>query len=375
MLKVQEYLREGGTLEELKENLGIKAVHHETLPLVILSYSQIDSPKTDPIVRECRGLVLEKGTWDLVAKAFDRFFNLTEIPEEDEKFVWDGAVATEKHDGTLILVYNYRGHTMINTRQTFGNGVANSCGKTWRELVVEAMGDLVFTEISEQILLRETLVFELCGPHNRIVREYPKPELHLIGRFIGPDEVHIRDGAPLDLCPVHSFNVMSQSFLKGEVSLLEEMAPTHEGFVVRDKNGMRLKVKTETYYQMHKFLGQTSDRNLVYWILRGEQHCLLDVFPHVKDRYDTLDDRIYQMFLDLLQVYRDTKNIESRKELAQAIIKRTPFSGIIFRRRDNNEEGVHALWKRFRESDRMILKQLGIRWKETTDADGKNEEG
>ena len=63
MLNVQNYLRSGKTLDDLTDELGIKSTPHENLPLVILNYSQIDSPKTDAIVRECRGLILDKRDW------------------------------------------------------------------------------------------------------------------------------------------------------------------------------------------------------------------------------------------------------------------------------------------------------------------------
>lgn len=85
MLKVQEYLSDyaktlgpQGALNKLNEELAIRVATHEWLPLVILNYDQLDSPKTHPIVRECRGLVLEMETWKVVARAFERFFNLGE---------------------------------------------------------------------------------------------------------------------------------------------------------------------------------------------------------------------------------------------------------------------------------------------------------
>jgi hypothetical protein len=68
MLNLQKYLRAGKTPEDLKEELGIKFYEHPSLPLVGFKYHQIDSPKTNEIVRECRGIVLEKNTWNLVAK-------------------------------------------------------------------------------------------------------------------------------------------------------------------------------------------------------------------------------------------------------------------------------------------------------------------
>ena len=73
-LHIQKHLRNGGTVDELKEELSLGVHEHPESPLIGFSYSQIDSPKTHPIVREARGITLERDSWRVVAKAFNRFF-------------------------------------------------------------------------------------------------------------------------------------------------------------------------------------------------------------------------------------------------------------------------------------------------------------
>ena len=46
--------------------------------LVLFKYSQIDSDFFNPIVQECRGIILEKDTWRVVAYAFRKFGNFGE---------------------------------------------------------------------------------------------------------------------------------------------------------------------------------------------------------------------------------------------------------------------------------------------------------
>ena len=61
-LEVQKYLRAGKTLENLKEEFGISANQHGGYKkLYSLKYDQIDSHsvRSHPIVRECRGLILD----------------------------------------------------------------------------------------------------------------------------------------------------------------------------------------------------------------------------------------------------------------------------------------------------------------------------
>ena len=68
-LHVQKYLRTPGkTLETLEAEYSIKAKRHGKYPnLVLLKYNQIDSPFSEPLVRECRGLILdESNDWSVV---------------------------------------------------------------------------------------------------------------------------------------------------------------------------------------------------------------------------------------------------------------------------------------------------------------------
>jgi tRNA splicing ligase len=87
MLALQEFLHAKG-IDKLQSKLKINVYRHPTLPLVGFKYNQIDSPRTHPVVRECRGIVLEDKTWKLVAKPFNRFFNVGEVPDEFAEFNW-----------------------------------------------------------------------------------------------------------------------------------------------------------------------------------------------------------------------------------------------------------------------------------------------
>lgn len=79
-MKTLEFIKEHG-LSALTEKLGI-AVKPFITPsgdtLYLLDYNQIDSPKTDPIVCECRSLIIDSD-YNVVSRSFDRFFNYSEI--------------------------------------------------------------------------------------------------------------------------------------------------------------------------------------------------------------------------------------------------------------------------------------------------------
>ena len=65
----------------------------------MLKYSQIDSDFNLRIVRECRGLILDEDTLEVVCHPFDKFGNYGEsyCPEID----WKSCYVTEKIDGCV----------------------------------------------------------------------------------------------------------------------------------------------------------------------------------------------------------------------------------------------------------------------------------
>ena len=174
MLNIQTYLRSGKTLDDLTNDHGIIVGKHETEPLVVLNYSQFDSPKLNDVVRECRGLVLEKDTWNTVAVAFPRFFNWGEVMDEADDFNWNNFYVNSKEDGSLMLVYYYNGEWRLNSRGSFGNAECNGCGKTWRELAWDLVDDK--TPLMDKGC---TYVFEFCSVFNKVVRNYDDRKLFL----------------------------------------------------------------------------------------------------------------------------------------------------------------------------------------------------
>lgn len=74
-LAVQKFLRGGGTLEELRKPPYSLIVKEES-SLVLLKYTQGVSDGFNPIVNECRGIVLDRdNNWFAVCHPFHRFYN------------------------------------------------------------------------------------------------------------------------------------------------------------------------------------------------------------------------------------------------------------------------------------------------------------
>lgn len=354
LLHIQKWLLEnGGDWAKLDAEYGITAKHHPEYPLTKLVYSQIDSPKMHPMVQECRGLVIGKHTYGIEAMCFNRFFNLGEADEITSKFDWSDFTSLEKLDGSLIIVFwnIYSGDWQITTKGSFAEGeIQGGCPK-WDDLVKSLIGDRLK---GLEGAIQFTFIFELCSLYNKVVREYKEPKLVLLGMFDGITEI---EPLELDFERPRQYHFKSLDEVKEFIRCQESIDPTFEGLVVKDKNGLRLKIKSSTYVALHQLKGNDNlflTKNLLPFILAGETEEVITYFPECKEKVDFLQGELDYMMSVLLQLWEDFSGLESQKEFALAIQGKTPLSGILFKCRQTGGD-VKSL---FRNSGDMILKNL-----------------
>jgi hypothetical protein len=354
---VQDYLCSGKTLADLGTEYGIKAVEHPEDPLVILNYCQITSPKTEPLVHECRALTLHKDSWEVVARSFQRFFNYGEMAEITSRFNWQDYEATAKEDGSLMVLYHYAGQWRVNTRGSFAALPICTGGPTWGQLFFGTLGDKLHL-LDPQVCY----VFEMCSQWNKVVRSYPQPTLFLLAMFY-PDGRELWradvEEAAADLgvqCP-QTFTFRDVTEIVSHLNR-DDLDATFEGFVLRDDGGMRLKIKNARYVALHTLKGNDGNlfmtKNLLPFVLKGERDELLAYFPEVKDRYEEVDGKVRCLREEMMTAWESAKGIESQKDFALTIIPRTKLSSVLFEAR---RKGVTPddLW---REKEDLLLKVL-----------------
>jgi hypothetical protein len=376
MLEVQNYLTSGKTLEDLSSEYGIVAKMHNTLPLVILNYDQIESkPKHHPIVRECRALLLECGTWKLVARSFRRFFNWGELTEEMELFDFSDFATQTKEDGSLVTIYHYEGEWHANTRGSFGLDNMQHQIFNWREGICRAMGIASLEDIDVNLNPKYAYICEFVSPWNKIVRRYDKAGLYLLTIFEGERELthHEVDkecanlethfGAKWFYRPDrHQFSSMKE--IEEFLSRMTSEDPTFEGVVIRDRHGMRYKVKNPAYISLHRMRGEGDNmynpKHLLPFIMSGNDSEVLLYFPEIKEAYFKLKSELSDEYGRLVEVWADHKDIEGQKEFALAIKDKTPYTSVLFNLRkkfgpNQKSSDLRAEW---RTSEDIILKKL-----------------
>jgi hypothetical protein len=356
--ELQKALRSGQTPEQLKATLGINMVEHPTLHLVAFKYDQIESPKTNPIVIASRGTVLEKGTWNLVAQPFFRFFNYGEHAELTNTFDFSNFAAMHKEDGSLAIVYYYNGEWHMNTSGSFAFGECNFSGKTWRELFWETAK--LDTSVMDE---NHTYIFELCTMFNKVVRMYSKPTVFLLGvtdirtgKEFGVDAVKdIAEG--LGVTPITTQECHSFKDVENFLSKMESDDPTFEGMVLRDVNGLRVKIKTKTYLALHHLADNgniANPKNIIPFLLKGEMDEILVYFPEMKEQVAAVDALLKEEFDKLQSLWQAVKSIEVQKDFALAIKDKTKFTGMLFTIRKTGED-LEQHWRNSAETIHKFL--------------------
>ena len=324
---VQQFLRQNG-VEKLRESFGIRVTYHASLPLMILNYDQIESPKDHDIVRECRALLLRSDNYELVARSFRRFFNYGEIPNNDN-FDWKNFSVSDKEDGSLVVMYWFDNQWNFYTRNSFTDRLMDGYPFEWQEIIRKAIGN--FSGLDPEL----SYVWEFCSPYNRIVRDYPEPTVFLLTAFRGEAELTLKEFEELDVhqkkVKVYQFNSIDDVI--AHIDVVSQNDETYEGVVLRDSNNRRLKVKSPRYLRLHRIFENNSvclPKNVLALLINGEADEAMVYFPQIRPIYDIVFP-IYENWLVTLDKVWNLYKELPRKEFALAIKKeKTGLDGVFF---------------------------------------------
>lgn len=338
-----EHIEKHG-LESLTE-LGVKQYRHPTLPLVGLKYDQLDGDRRSRVVQECRGTVLEEAncSYRVVARPFDRFFNVDEHDIVCEsRFDWSEFDVVEKVDGSLIILYWYANEWHANTSGSFGLGTITKDGPTWRELFWKT-ANIDLAKLDKHL----TYLFELCTPWNKVVRTYRQPTAYLLGvrDTRGGHETWeflVTDIAKeLGVARPERISMRNREALATWLEERTKSDPTFEGFVLRDKNNLRLKMKSKTYLGFHKIKDNGNvilPHNLIDVVLGGEMPEVLAVMPELTTALTEVKSRLDQTHSELVTLWEATRGLSTQKDFALAV-KSSQFSGLLFTARKTGALG------------------------------------
>ena len=193
------------------------------------------------LTRMARGIVVDRRTKEVVARPFDKFFNLNEKPETQERRLpWkDGYRVFEKVDGWLGTLYRHLGDYRISTRGSF-----HSEGAEWATKFLQENHDLA------GLPDETTLVFEIVTGLTKIFVEYDDEGLMLLAAF----DRHSGDEYPweqvVEWGERYGFRIPKtyEHDLQDCLRIAGELDGRRgEGFVIRFNDSTRIKIKGEDY--------------------------------------------------------------------------------------------------------------------------------
>jgi RNA ligase len=313
------------------ENLQATTFIHATVDgdLVSLKYNQIESPMHEPIVRQCRGMVVDMAARRVLAWPYDKFWNMGE-PLADA-IDWSTAIVQEKLDGSLMILYRAADGAWAvasSGHPTAGGTFGRGSPRTFREAFWETWNALGMQLPDGQ---DACFMFELCATENRVVvvHERPRIVLHGARRMDGVELSHDECAAVASQFHwehVRTFSVASAAEAIQAAAELD--AVKTEGFVVVDAQMRRVKIKSPRYVALHHLKGEATTRRAIELWRTGDAQELLTVFPELAEAilpvHRTLDE-----IVDLA-----TAAVAAGQELDQKSfalrIKQEPWSGLAF---------------------------------------------
>jgi hypothetical protein len=258
-LAIQEYLRSGKTLTDLKQEYHIDSTINDELEVVVFNYSPL-TPMNTEIAKEARALFLQLKTWLVVGKSIGGFLDINhkEINSTLDVFNWDKAKAYHKYDGCLIVLYFYKEEWRLGTRfSTDGkcNVFSPNSGESnlhWIDvfkntLIEYGMQWENFTSLLDKY---KYYTFELCTPWNRNTVIYPNSLIKLLA--IVDSLTLLEDDINVPKLTVFEPKFEIVNSLKDVYSLISKNDDPldNEGYVIVDNSFNRIKVKNPNYDEL-----------------------------------------------------------------------------------------------------------------------------
>jgi hypothetical protein len=360
-MKLSEYLDVSKLYEHLN-NRVVNQQHNHYAPLVIYNYGQKAQFEGiwDEITCKCRGLIVNQSTEEIVARPFQKFFNLGHMGRPEtwmENLPASIPELTEKLDGSLGVLYRLGSKCAIATRGSFTSDQAAWASAWYSKHFSEAVWPEGWTPL-----------FEIIYPDNRIVVKYEHEGLTLLGLVnieTGEEMPHaeLREIAERNRCEVVT------RFAKTVDEARLENNPNEEGYVATwitpGAPPLKIKIKFVDYCRLHRLLTSISPKEI--WRMLKDGESFADLFTDTPSHYqewvtswkNSLEaeygriEQKAQFIWEACTLPKDGQDKEARKHLAQFFTMgdRKSVSGVLFKMLDGQPYD-EVIWKMCRDKTR-----------------------
>ena len=343
---LQAFIENNKDWEQKLSDMDIKVKRKGDL--VIFNYG-IKADFNDPLVRECRGVILDTGN-HVVCRAFDKFGNYFESYASD--IDWDSARVTQKIDGSIVKLYHYDSewhwatNGVIDASDAPLQGTVDNPYRNFQELIESADNYQDVVSDLDKYDKDETYIFELVSPFNTIVIKYPTTHLYHIGtrnRLSGEEsDIDLGIDKPdlYDLCDMDECLEAVKHINGDEIE--------NEGFVVVDSHYNRIKIKADEYFELHRTMtSKLTKKTAVELIQKHGYEYAVDKFPQYSVelawylyQYQLFARNVERMEVFAYNLYEESEH--DRRFVAEKI-KNDPYSAFGFASLDGKKTEVSEL--------------------------------
>ena len=300
-------------LDKLTEEGYLRKVISKCEKLCLYNYTDKTTfeKKWNKYTLNSRGTVYEISSGKIIAKAFPKFFNFSELPvsklKNYLKLASNKYQIFDKADGSLGIIYNYEGKWRVNTRGSF---ISDQALKA-----TEMLQKYDLSKIPKDI----TLLVEIVYPENKIIVNYgDKEDLILLGAFNRNSQRELDWYKVIVFSEQTGMDIVATEFNKDFTDLINERMKWEkdiEGFVVLFSNGERVKVKGVEYLNVTKILKGCSP--LILWekMINGviDRSFLASIPEEIYPEIQPVVQKLEECYLIVYkEVVRDVEKIKKK---------------------------------------------------------------
>lgn len=336
----------------IEKKLVSEQVHPENENIRIFNYTQSCQFEGawDDITKQCRGLIMNVATGEVLARPFPKFFNYQEHVAKGWNIPAEEPQVYEKLDGSLGILYWLNDVPWIATRGSFKSDQAIWATEWFRK------------NIDHSKLNREwTYLFEIIYPENRIVVNYEYSGLVFISsRWTkGGDETgnpyppFLQTGGEMKRAERYPFSSIE--------SLLEIKKDNFEGFVLYyPTENLRVKIKLSEYVRLHKILTGLSEIGIWEALSEDKKLEITDVPDEFFQWMTKVQHQLMKKYAEIETVCKNDFTAlnhagRSRKEIALGF-KECKHPGILFSILDGKDYRK-AIWRMIRPKGASAFKK------------------
>lgn len=262
-----------------------------------------------PGALEARGIMFELDAKDqpvrIMARPMEKFFNLEENPFTMDLDLSGLEYAMTKADGSLISTYTEQGLLFTKSKTSISSTQAIEA----KQLLI----NVYYRELADRALeLAEagfTCNFEYVAPNNRIVLNYDEKDLILLnvrnnetGEYVPISELKadpVLRKYLIDVYPPRD-DVNAEEMIE-EIRKMVDI----EGFVFQHETGLKFKLKTEWYSNLHRVKDTLNNNEALFTVVvAGGSDDMKSLFADEQSR-----TKIEEFELIFLEYLKNTSNL------------------------------------------------------------------